>query len=47
MPEPKPFERLPKNVIPSHYNLFLKPDLKEFVFEGREIIDVQVSHALC
>lgn len=42
MPEPKPFERLPKNVVPSHYNLFLKPDLKKFVFEGREIIDIEV-----
>lgn len=45
MPEPKPFERLPKNVVPSHYNLFLKPDLKKFVFEGREIIDIEVKTA--
>ena len=39
----KPFERLPKNVIPSHYDLFLKPDLEKFIFEGSVNVDVEVS----
>ncbi|XP_063226837.1 puromycin-sensitive aminopeptidase isoform X2 [Bacillus rossius redtenbacheri] len=43
MPQPKPFERLPKNVVPKHYDLVLKPDLKTFVFEGKETIKVQVK----
>lgn len=44
MPETKPFERLPKLVIPKHYNLKLKPNLKTFVFEGEEVINVEVRH---
>ncbi|XP_073968531.1 puromycin-sensitive aminopeptidase [Rhodnius prolixus] len=42
MPEKKQFERLPKTVKPVHYDLFLKPNLKTFAFEGRETIQVQV-----
>lgn len=44
MPVSKPFERLPKSVIPKHYNLKLKPDLKTFVFEGQETVKVEVSY---
>jgi hypothetical protein len=44
MPESKPFERLPKSVVPKHYNLQLKPDLKTFVFEGQETVNVEVSY---
>ena len=42
MPESKPFERLPKTVVPEHYNLQLKPNLKTFIFEGQETIKVEV-----
>nr|CAD7444227.1 unnamed protein product [Timema bartmani] len=43
MPESKPFERLPQTVVPKHYGLLLKPDLKTFIFEGKETIDIQVK----
>ncbi|XP_049807692.1 puromycin-sensitive aminopeptidase isoform X2 [Schistocerca nitens] len=43
MPESKPFERLPKCVVPKHYDLILKPDLKTLVFEGKETIEVEVK----
>jgi puromycin-sensitive aminopeptidase len=35
--------RLPTTVVPSHYNLSLAPDLKEKVFTGKAVIDVEVS----
>ncbi|KAJ9600825.1 hypothetical protein L9F63_001037, partial [Diploptera punctata] len=43
MPESKPFERLPKTVVPEHYNLQLKPDLKTFIFEGQETVKIEVK----
>ncbi|KAF6202747.1 hypothetical protein GE061_003149 [Apolygus lucorum] len=43
MPEKKQFERLPKNVAPVHYELFLKPNLKNATFEGRENIQIEVN----
>lgn len=43
MPE-KHFERLPKSVVPKSYDLFLKPNLTSFTFEGREKIKVTVSY---
>jgi len=44
MPESKPFERLPKSVVPKHYDLQIKPDLKTFIFEGHETVKVEVSN---
>ena len=38
----KPFERLPTNVLPKNYNLTLQPNLTEFTFTGKEVIDVEV-----
>lgn len=43
MTESKPFERLPKSVVPKHYGLTLSPNLTTFVFEGEVNIDLQVS----
>lgn len=43
MPE-KHFERLPKSVVPKSYDLFLKPNLSSFTFEGREKIKITVSY---
>jgi len=40
------FERLPKTVIPVNYDLELEPDLKNFTFKGRAIIDVDVKICL-
>jgi len=39
----KPFARLPKSVKPVLYDLFLKPDLQKFTFEGKETISINVS----
>ena len=47
MPEKKPFERLPKDVVPTNYNIRLKPNLKTFTFDGYEQIDIQVNNLLC
>jgi len=41
--EKKPFGRLPKSVKPVLYDLFLKPDLQKFTFEGKETISINVS----
>lgn len=45
MPSAKPFERLPQNVVPAHYDLLLKPDLKTFQFGGKVIVKVQVKNS--
>jgi len=39
----KPFARLPKSVKPVLYDLFLKPDLQNFTFEGKETVSINVS----
>lgn len=41
--EKKAFERLPKFVRPVLYDLYLKPDLQKFTFEGKETISINVS----
>ncbi|XP_065225211.1 puromycin-sensitive aminopeptidase-like isoform X1 [Planococcus citri] len=38
----KKFDRLPTTVRPSLYDLFLKPDLKNFKFDGKETIFLQI-----
>ncbi|XP_050529009.1 puromycin-sensitive aminopeptidase isoform X2 [Daktulosphaira vitifoliae] len=38
----KNFKRLPQNVKPVLYDLFLKPDLQKFTFEGKETISLYV-----
>lgn len=43
MPEKKKFERLPKDVVPSNYNIRIQPDLTAFTFAGSEEITVQVG----
>lgn len=43
MPEKKPFERLPKHAVPVLYDLFLKPNLKAYTFEGKTKIKLNVS----
>ncbi|XP_046659626.1 LOW QUALITY PROTEIN: puromycin-sensitive aminopeptidase-like [Homalodisca vitripennis] len=43
MPEKKHFERLPKSVIPKNYELFLRPNLTKFTFEGKVKIDIKIN----
>ena len=42
MEEKKPFQRLPKDVVPRNYTLELTPDLKGFTFGGKLKIDAEV-----
>lgn len=42
MPEPKPFQRLPKSIVPEHYVITLQPNLKSFHFEGHVLIRVKI-----
>ena len=39
----KPFERLPKAVVPTHYEIFLRPNLIDLVFKGTIKIDLEVK----
>ena len=38
--------KLPKNVMPRHYDVFVKPDFGSFRFTGRVVIDVEVLEAV-
>jgi hypothetical protein len=38
----KEFKRLPPSVVPVNYALELTPNLTEFVFKGRVVIEVNV-----
>ncbi|XP_061715100.1 puromycin-sensitive aminopeptidase isoform X1 [Cydia pomonella] len=42
MPENKPFQRLPKNVVPKHYDLELVPDLEKLTFTGKTAVKVSI-----
>nr|QBI71870.1 puromycin-sensitive aminopeptidase [Plutella xylostella] len=42
MPENKPFQRLPKHVVPKHYDLELIPDLDTFKFKGKTSVKVSI-----
>lgn len=42
MPENKPFQRLPKNIIPKHYDLELTPNVEKFTFTGKTAVKVSV-----
>ncbi|XP_013190703.1 puromycin-sensitive aminopeptidase [Amyelois transitella] len=42
MPENKQFQRLPKNVLPKHYNLELVPNLQKFTFTGKTAVKVSI-----
>ncbi len=39
----RPSYRLPRNVVPEHYALVLRPDLAHAAFDGEAIIDVRVG----
>jgi puromycin-sensitive aminopeptidase len=43
MSSTKKFERLPKSVIPSHYDIWLKPNLTKFTFQGTITAHLEVS----
>lgn len=46
MEENKQFERLPTDIKPTLYDLFLKPDLINFKFNGKEVISLKVTYIL-
>lgn len=43
MPENKPFQRLPKHVVPKHYDLELVPNLEKFTFKGKTAVKVLIE----
>lgn len=45
MPEIKSFQRLPKHVIPRHYDLELIPNLEKFAFKGKTAVKVSIVNS--
>uniref|UniRef100_A0A0K8T534 Uncharacterized protein n=1 Tax=Lygus hesperus TaxID=30085 RepID=A0A0K8T534_LYGHE len=43
MSSQKDFQRLPKNIVPSLYKIFVKPDLISSTFEGTETITISIN----
>ena len=41
--EKKPFSRLPSTILPVHYDIFLKPDLKNLTFEGKMSVKLRIQ----
>ncbi|XP_031826671.1 puromycin-sensitive aminopeptidase isoform X2 [Nomia melanderi] len=41
--EKQPFRRLPTDVLPYHYDIVLSPNLKTFIFDGKENVDIDVK----
>ena len=38
----KPFQRLPSDVVPSHYEIFLRPNLVDLNFTGNVKVELDV-----
>ncbi|XP_049874380.1 puromycin-sensitive aminopeptidase [Pectinophora gossypiella] len=45
MLENKPFQRLPKCVVPKHYDLELVPNLEKFTFTGKTAVKVSIVNS--
>ena len=43
--EKKPFSRLPSTILPIHYDIFLKPDLKSLTFEGQMSVKLLIQQS--
>ena len=41
----KPFQRLPSDVIPIHYDIYLRPNLVDLVFKGSLKVELEVKKA--
>lgn len=37
------FTRLPNDVVPVNYQLEFKPNIADFTFTGKEVVDVKVN----
>jgi len=43
--EKKLFERLTRLVIPTNYDVTIQPNLEDFTFKGKVLVDIQVQQA--
>ncbi|KAK0172910.1 hypothetical protein PV328_006175 [Microctonus aethiopoides] len=43
--EKKQFQRLPTNIRPRHYEITLIPDMKNFIFDGTQNVDIEVNES--